>query len=185
VGGVEGEAESALGGMGKRVGVVDCGFITTDAMGVSFMRYILNRHVVATIVAASCVGVHATSPASASMMEPALKSSSVHSVGARTLPQDFKTDAAQSGADAAKSGRDVGHSYTLPPIFASDAAQSGGDIATAPTTIEVVRSERTIVRDVDEALPMILSGTALALALAGLAMTLIYVRMLPRAGRSH
>jgi hypothetical protein len=170
------------------------------------MRYILNRHVVATIVAASCVGVHATSPASASMMEPALKSSSVHSVGARTLPQDFKTDAAQSGADAAKSGRDVGHSYTLPPIFASDAAQSGGDvghsytlppifasdaaqsggdIATAPTTVEVVRPERTIVRDVDEALPIILSGTALALALAGLAMTLIYVRMLPRAGRSH
>jgi hypothetical protein len=160
-------------------------FITTDARGVSFMRYILNRHVVATIVAASCVGVHATSPASASMMEPALKSSSVHSVGARTLPQDFKTDAAQSGADAAKSGRDVGHSYTLPPIFASDAAQSGGDIATAPTTVEVVRPERTIVRDVDEALPIILSGTALALALAGLAMTLIYVRMLPRAGRSH
>jgi hypothetical protein len=166
------------------------------------MRYIHNRHVVATIVAASCVGVHATSPASASMLEPALKSSSVHSVSARTVPQDFKTDAAQSGADArqrvgvrtlpasfttdaAQSGRDVGRAYTLPPIFASDAAQSGGDIATAPTTVEVVRPERTIVRDVDEALPMILSGTALALALAGLAMTLIYVRMLPRAGRGH
>jgi hypothetical protein len=166
------------------------------------MRYIHNRHVVATIVAASCVGVHATSPASASMMEPALKSSSVHSVSARTLPQEFKTDAAQFGADAtqrvgvrtvpssfasdaAQAGRDVGRSYTLPPSFASDAAQAGRDIATAPTTVEVVRSERTIVRDVDEALPMILSGTALALALAGLAMTLIYVRMLPRAGRSH
>ena len=91
-----------------------------------------------------------------------------------TLPPSFASDAAQSG-------RDVGRSATLPPIFASDAAQSGRDAdrstATAPTTVEVVRPERTIVRDVDEALPLILSGTALALALAGLAMTLVYVRI--------
>jgi hypothetical protein len=170
------------------------------------MSYIHNRHVVATIVAASIVGVQASSPASAGVIEPALKSDSVHSISARALPQDFKTDAAQSGADAtqrvgvatlppefasdaAQSGRDVVRSGTLPPTFASDVAQSGRDVvrssATAPAAVEVVRPERTIVRDVDEALPMILSGTALALALAGLAMTLIYVRTLPRAGRSH
>ncbi len=169
------------------------------------MRYIQNRQVVATIVAASCVGLQASSPASASIMEPALKSESVHSVSARALPQDFKTDAAQSGADAAhgggvatlppgfaseaaQAGREVGRSVTLPPIFASDAAQSGRDVgrstATAPTTVEVVRPERTIVRNVDEALPLILSGTALALV-AALAMTLVYVRIMPRAGRSH
>ena len=42
----------------------------------------------------------------------------------------------------------------------------------APTTIEVVQPERTIVRDVDEALPLILSGTALLLVLAGVGLTL-------------
>ena len=163
------------------------------------MRYIDNRKVVATIVAASCVWLQASSPASASIQGP-LKGDSVN---AYAPPQDFRTDAAQSGRDvgrstalpptyasaAAQSGRDVGRSTALPPTYASDAAQSGRDAvastAAAPTTVEVVRPERTIVRDVDEALPLILSGTALALVLAALAMTLVYVRILPRAGRSH
>jgi hypothetical protein len=149
------------------------------------MRYIHNRHVVATIVAASCLGLQASSPASASIMQSPLKSNSAPSASARALPQDFRTDAAQSGAQAGQNGG----AATLPPIFASDAAQAGRDAdrstATAPTTVEVVRPERTIVRDVDEALPLVLSGTALALVLAGLAMTLVYVRIMPRAGRSH
>jgi hypothetical protein len=41
------------------------------------------------------------------------------------------------------------------------------------------------VRDVDEALPLILSGTALLLVLGGLAFTLVYARPLARAGRGH
>jgi len=36
-----------------------------------------------------------------------------------------------------------------------------------PTTIEVVRPERTIVRDVDEVLPLVFSSTALLIALGG------------------
>ena len=36
-----------------------------------------------------------------------------------------------------------------------------------PTTIEVVRPERAIVRDVDEALPIALSGAALLIVLMG------------------
>ena len=55
----------------------------------------------------------------------------------------------------------------------------------APTTIEVVRPERTIVRDVDEALPIALSGTALLLVLAALAGTLVRGRLVPRPGRSN
>jgi hypothetical protein len=51
------------------------------------------------------------------------------------------------------------------------------------TTIEVVRPERTIVRNVDEALPLILSGIALVVALAGGGLTLVRTGMLP--GRSH
>ena len=54
-----------------------------------------------------------------------------------------------------------------------------------PTTIEVVRPERTIVRDVDEALPIALSGAALLLVLAALLGTLVRGRLVPRPGRSH
>jgi hypothetical protein len=49
----------------------------------------------------------------------------------------------------------------------------------------VVRPKRTIVRDVDEALPLILSSTALLLALAGVGFTIIRTRTMPRPGRSH
>ena len=54
----------------------------------------------------------------------------------------------------------------------------------APTTVEVVRPERTIVRDVDEALPIILSGAAMLLVLAALAGTLVRGRLAPRPDRS-
>jgi hypothetical protein len=53
-----------------------------------------------------------------------------------------------------------------------------------PTTVEVVRPERTIVRDVDEALPIALSSTALLLVLATLAGMLVRGRLVPRPGRS-
>ena len=38
---------------------------------------------------------------------------------------------------------------------------------TAPTTIKVVRPERTIVRDVDEVVPVVVSSAALLVAIAG------------------
>jgi hypothetical protein len=44
---------------------------------------------------------------------------------------------------------------------------------TAPTTIQVLRPERTIVRDVDEVLPVVLSSTALLLALGGCTFLLV------------
>ncbi len=43
---------------------------------------------------------------------------------------------------------------------------------TAPTTIQVVRPERTIVRDVDELLPVVLSSAALLIAVGGSALLL-------------
>ncbi len=55
----------------------------------------------------------------------------------------------------------------------------------APITIDVVRPERTIVRDVDEVLPLILSSTALLLVLAGFGIVLVRTRMLPRPGASR
>jgi hypothetical protein len=49
-----------------------------------------------------------------------------------------------------------------------------------PTTVEVVRPERTIVRDVDQLLPIALSATALFLALAMLGIALVRIRLVPR-----
>ena len=56
-----------------------------------------------------------------------------------------------------------------------------------PTTIEVVRPERTIVRDVDEALPIALSGAALLIVLMGAEFVLVRVRVERRhaVGRLH
>ena len=54
-----------------------------------------------------------------------------------------------------------------------------------PTTIEVVRPERTIVRDVDEVLPLVFSSTALLIVLAGGAFVLIGGFRRSRVGRSH
>ena len=56
-----------------------------------------------------------------------------------------------------------------------------------PTTITVNRPQRTIVRDVDDALPTILAGLALLVALGGAGFALIRTRSLQRTviGRSH
>ena len=57
----------------------------------------------------------------------------------------------------------------------------------APPTIQVVRPERTIVRDVNEVLPIVLSGAALLIVLMGAAFVLVRVRLERRqaVGRSH
>jgi hypothetical protein len=145
------------------------------------MTFIRSRRVVATIVAASCMAVPASAAADA-------------------LPHTYRSDAAQSGStgsspstdrsDAAQSGIGAQSEPTFPPV-----GFRGGDTpadhpgasragTAAPTTIEVVRPERTIVRDVDEALPLILSSTALLLVLAGFGAALVRFRLAPRPTRS-
>ena len=56
---------------------------------------------------------------------------------------------------------------------------------TAPTTIQVLRPERTIVRDVDQVLPVILSSAALLVALGGCAFLLVASIRRRRLGGSH
>jgi hypothetical protein len=56
---------------------------------------------------------------------------------------------------------------------------------TAPTTVQVVRPERTIVRDVDEVLPVVLSSAALLVAIAGCAFLLVGSARRRRLGSSH
>jgi hypothetical protein len=169
------------------------------------MTFIRNRRVVATIVVASCMAM----PASA-LADPL--PSTYRSDAAQSGPGDApastdRSDAAQSGSDT---GSGVTAQLTYPPsdFRGGDRSQSegtvtfpaadfrGGDTpvdhpgasrapSTAPTTIEVVRPERTIVRDVDDALPLILSSAALLLVLAGLGITLVRTRMVPRPGASR
>ena len=146
------------------------------------MRFIRNRRVVATIVAASCAAVPASASASPDV-GPLRGDSDAAQSTAQSSPAIGVSDAAQSGSVAVRAA-------TFPP-----AGFRGGDTKTdapgigeppaVPTTIEVVRPERTIVRDVDEVLPLVLSGTALLLVLGGLAFTLVYARPMARAGRSH
>jgi hypothetical protein len=171
------------------------------------MTFIRNRRAVATIVAASCMAVPAS--ASADSLPSTYKSDAAQSGSAGSLSSTDRSDAAQSGADA---GNHAGANIAYPPagFNGGDRAQSeitskptfppagfrGGDApvdhpgasrapSATPTTIEVVRPERTIVRDVDDALPLILSSTALLLVLAGLGITLIRARMVPRPDASR
>jgi len=171
------------------------------------MTFIRNRRVVATIVAASWIAAPAS--ASADTLPPTYKSDAAQSGSAGALRSTDRTDAAQSGSIAIEH---ADASVTSPParFNGGDRAQAesarrstfppagfrGGDTpvdhpdasrapSAAPTTIEVVRPERIIVRDVDEALPLILSSTALLLVLAGLGITLVRMRLLPRPGSSH
>ena len=57
----------------------------------------------------------------------------------------------------------------------------------APPTIQVVRPERTVVRDVNEVLPIALSAAALLIVLMGAAFVLVRVLVERRhaVGRSH
>jgi len=56
---------------------------------------------------------------------------------------------------------------------------------TAPTRIEVVRPERTIVRDADELLPVVLASAALLVALGGCAVVLGTSFRRRRLGSTH
>jgi hypothetical protein len=89
----------------------------------------------------------------------------------------------------AQSGGDAGNGAPTRPIVGDDIMSHPGMPGMPeydpPTTIEVVRPERTIVRDADQALPLILSSTALLLVLTGLGVNLVRARMLPGPGRSN
>src|SRR5215210_7666886 len=110
-----------------------------------------------------------------------------------STPGDTKVDypAAQSTAKIGDTPAD----FAQPVAPAAKAGDTPGDYPGAsrapdfepPTTITVNRPERTIVRDVDDALPTILAGLALLIALGGAGFALIRTRSLQRAviGRSH
>jgi len=148
------------------------------------MTFIRNRRIIATVVAASCFAVPASAYGSAAMLPATYKSDAAQAGSAGSPPSTDRSDAAQSG-----SSERAAATMAFPPagFRGGDAPSDHPGVGTAPaavpTTIEVVRPERTIVRDVDEALPLILSSSAMLLVLAGIGITLVRSRMLP--GRSH
>ena len=180
---------------------------TTTPRGSLLMMFVSTRRIVAAIVAAACVAVPAA--ASADALPSTYNSDAAQSGWAGSLASTDRSGAAQSGSTA---GNQAGARVAYPPV--KDPRQAdmhastvkkptfpladfrGGDtpvdhpgasraVTPAPTTIEVVGPARTIVRDVDEALPIALSATALLLVLAMIGITLARTRLVPRPGRGH
>jgi len=146
------------------------------------MTFISTRRAVAAIVAATCLAITAT--ASAMPYSPPTTTRS-DAAQARVQPTTDRTDAAQASSNATtpkSTFPSQGFSGDNP---ADHPGMSRAPQYDAPTTIEVVHPERTIVRDVDQALPIALAGSALALVLAMIGVTLVRTRLVPRPGRSH
>jgi hypothetical protein len=152
------------------------------------MMVIRSRWILAAIVAVSCSAVPASALADsdAAQFESALSTDRTDAAQAGSAESTDRSDAAQSGWNGSEpAGAKV---IAYPP-----AGFRGGDAPVdhpgatraqpAPTTVEVVRPERTIVRDVDEILPLVLSSTAMLLVLLGIGFTLVRTRVVP--GRSH
>jgi hypothetical protein len=144
------------------------------------MKSIRTRHAIAAIVAASCLATPATASAMAYSPPTTTKSDAAQS---GSQPTTDRTDAAQASVNATTT------TSTFPSHgFSGDSPADHPGMSRAqrtPTTIEVVRPERTIVRDVDQALPIALAGSALVLVLAMIGVTLVRTRLVPRPGRSH
>jgi hypothetical protein len=107
-------------------------------------------------------------------------------------PADSKAKVGQTAGDIATGLRwtALARSYALatPKVGDTPVDDPGASRApeyTAPTTIQVVRPERTIVRDVNEVLPVVLSSAALLLALGGCAFLLVASVRRRRLGSSH
>jgi hypothetical protein len=163
------------------------------------MTFMRNRRVVAALVVGSCVIVPVSASASAGSLPATFRTDAAQSGPA--APSTDRSDAAQSGSDRPAWAR------FMPADFkGGDSAQRQGIAATTfppsgfrggdspvdhpgasrapatPTTIEVVRPARTIVREVDDALPLILSSAALLLALVGTGFAVMRTRIAPRPG---
>ena len=100
---------------------------------------------------------------------------------------------APSSAFAQKIG-DTPADFAAPVVLAAPRGDTPVDFPGAsrapeyqpPATIQVVHPERTVVRDVDRVLPLVLSGAALLLALFGVGVVMTRTRSTRRlVGRAH
>ena len=118
---------------------------------------------------AACMAIAAQASAQPIRDTPA------HYPGAQPAPTikigDAPADFAQPVARPADSKAEVGETAGDTPVDHPGASRAPE--YTAPTTIQVVRPEHTIVRNVDEALPVVLSSAALLVALGGCTFLLV------------
>jgi len=170
------------------------------------MTYAHTRRILVTVVAASFIAVPASASASHGLassdrsdaaqagltasLASSDRSDAAQAVPTVSLASSDRSDAAQSGSSASLAFVSIAKS-TFPA-----ADFRGGDMpvdhpgasrapTSVPTTIEIVRPVRTVVRDVNQALPLILSSTALLLVLIGLGIALVRVGIVPRVGHSR
>jgi hypothetical protein len=145
------------------------------------MTSINARRTAAAVAAAICIAIPAAAQADAAARTDAAQLPRAKSGSVGTALAQERYYSSYTTPDTAKS--------TFP-----SADYRGGDnpadhpgmsrAQPAPTTVEVVRPERTIVRDVNQVLPIALASTALLLVLAMLAGTLVRSRLALRPGRS-
>jgi len=95
------------------------------------------------------------------------------------------TPAAKLGATPADVAQPVAPAPTGGDTPADFPGASRAPQYQAPRTISIVRSERTVVRDVDQALPIVLSIAALLLALGGLGIALARTGVVRRRPANH
>jgi hypothetical protein len=106
---------------------------------------------------------------------------------------DTPADFAKPVTPAPKIG-DTPADFAAPVVLAAPRGDTPVDFPGAsrapqyqpPATIQVVHPERTVVRDVDQVLPLVLSGAALLLALFGVGVVMTRTRSTRRlVGRAH
>jgi hypothetical protein len=93
-------------------------------------------------------------------------------------PSDFTKPAAKVGDTPAEFGQPVAPATKVGDTKSDSPGASRAPQYDVPRTIQVVRPERTIVRDTDPLLPIALSGAALLVALGLAGTALIRVRSL-------
>ena len=101
-----------------------------------------------------------------------------------TYPRPVAPTAGPTPSDFARSGGDTKFDLATAQTAAPQAGDTKFDapgasrapVYSPPATIQVVRPERTIVRDVNDELPMILAGLALLIALGGSGFALLRTR---------
>jgi hypothetical protein len=102
---------------------------------------------------------------------------------AASVTGDTKFDLGSGSVAAPKAGDtkfDLGSGSVAAPTAGDTKFDAPGasraPVYDPPTTIQVVRPERTIVRDVDEELPVILAALALLIAVGGAGFALVRTR---------
>ena len=116
-----------------------------------------NRRRAVAALAGACIAFGAASPALAA-----------DTVG--DTQAEFGETVVASEPKVGDTPAEFGQDVTVPqPRVGDTPAEFGNDVA-VPQYVEVVKPERTIVREADLALPIALSGLALLVAFAGIAL---------------